>query len=172
MMHRMLAISLLLFWGVVFGGLAHVTLSGMQEASPVAIAFALHHLPLAQLSASMMMLVAVLFGWAVLALVTDELQGFREVETVAYAAGIVALSVIVVATLARPAEVPGAASIFAASLAVSAASSWTMNLERKPETGVSDVSRAAARRMAIGAAHNSMLARVSGRQNPETGGNL
>jgi hypothetical protein len=172
MMHRKLAISLLMFWLVAFGGLAYVAVSGLGVTPVKALAYTFDGMPFDQLSASMMMIVAALFGWAVLALVTDEVTCFREVEATAYAAGLVALSVILVASLAKPADFPGAATVMAATLAVSAASSWAFDLERKPQPAASDMSRHAARRMAIVAAHNSMLSRVSGRGAPVDDGRI
>jgi cytochrome bd-type quinol oxidase subunit 2 len=166
MMHRTLAISILLFWGAVFGGFAHSVLSGNHEFGGT-IADTISAMPFTQLSATMMLIVAVLFGWAVLALVTDDVHGFREVERSAYAAAIVALVIVMVAAIAKPSAMPGTASILVASLAVSAAASWRLEIEHQ-EHDV-DVSKVAARHMALGAAHNSLLSRVSGRAAPVSG---
>jgi cytochrome bd-type quinol oxidase subunit 2 len=163
MMHRALAISLLLFWGAVFGGLAHSILRSNAVFGGT-LADVIIALPFSQLSATMMLIVAVLFGWAILALVTDDTAGYREVEKTAYAAAVVALAVVMVAAIAKPSTMPGSASVLVASLAVSAAASWRFELERNVDGG--DVSKIAARRMALGAAHNSLLSRVSGRGEP------
>ena len=63
-----------------------------------------------------------------------------------------------------------ASMLLLGALAVSFAATRQLNLAENPETDEGDVSRTVARRMALGAAHNSLLSRVSLRPIPGAAG--
>ncbi len=113
----------------------------------------------------------VLFFWAFAVSLSDrglDIEGGDDVNRVAFAAGSGAL---VLGLLGGALTlVPGLFSVAMVSLAALVASYVATFLERlsllmSSEAGASDV-RAAARLMALGAAHSSMLSRISGRDAP------
>ena len=165
-MHRLIVIAVLIFWAILFGGFAHLSLSGSLSSSPHATSELQLFAASAgqfQIMAVLLMVVAALFGWAVLALiVSDDVKAFREVEAYSYAAAIFMMSACSILALANLGLMVTLPSVLVAALAVSAAGSQHLSVMRKAEIDT-DLGRTFARRMALGAAHNSMLTRVSGR---------
>jgi hypothetical protein len=167
-MHRLIAGSVLLFWGVMFGGLAHLSLSGMLNgAAANAVDFQLIFAKtgVLQFMPVLLMVVAALFGWALLALSVSDHDAFREIEANAYAAAIFmmgACAILAFVNFGLAASIP---AVLVASLATSAAASRFLTVDVTTELS-RDQSQEKARRMALGAAHNSLLSRVSGRPIP------
>jgi hypothetical protein len=167
-MHRLIAIAILLFWAVMFGGLAHVSLSGLLNGAPEGAADLQLLFSIKgglQIMPVLLMVVAALFGWAVLALLVSDIDAFREIEAYSYAGAIFmmcACAVLAFATLGLITTLP---AFLTAALATSAAASRQLILLDTSEIIVDD-SREIARHMALGAAHNSLLSRVSGRPLP------
>ncbi|MCU0830313.1 MAG: hypothetical protein MUC58_02140 [Rhizobiaceae bacterium] len=165
-MPRVVSVSVLLFWVAAFGALAHMALvvpGGAIGTSAEGRFLAwLAMQGGSQLVTVLCVLVASLFLWAALSVAFGDAEEFRAVEGHAYAGGILAMAVAVIGgalTLAMLLVVP---TIITASLAASAAASHVLPVGRDPLDGW-DISRATARRMAMSAAHNSMLSRLAGR---------
>ncbi|MGL4404450.1 MAG: hypothetical protein ACRCT6_01705 [Notoacmeibacter sp.] len=164
-MHRFIAISILLFWAVVFGGLAHVSLVGLLQldsSNAADLDFLLSASGGNQLVPVMMMLVSALFGWSILALVATDHASFREVEEYAYATGIIVMTACSLLGLIELGLLSTVPVILTAALAASIAASKSL-IAGEIVDDVDDQSKSAARYMALGAAHNSLLSRVSGR---------
>jgi hypothetical protein len=165
-MPRFVSVSVLLFWAAAFGALAHMALavppgmvSGTSEGRVIAWLAAQGG---GQLMAVMCLLVASLFLWAGMSVAFGDADDFRAVEGHAYAGGILAMLVAIVAGAVSLAILLVAPTVITASLAASAAASHVLPVGRD-EPVVEDVSRSVARRMALSAAHNSMLSRLGGK---------
>jgi signal transduction histidine kinase len=167
-MHRLIAIVMLMFWAIMFGGLAHLSLTGLLNGTTnhasdlqllVASAGSIKIMPV------LLMVVASLFGWAILALLVSDHAAFREVEAYSFAAAIFlmcACAVLAFANLGAASTIP---ALLTAALVTCVSAS--RHLQIADETKASaDHGRDIARRMALGAAHNSLLSRVSGRPLP------
>jgi hypothetical protein len=118
-----------------------------------------------QIMPVLLMIVASLFGWAILALMVSDHDAFREIEAYSFAAGIFlmcACSVLAFANLGVATTVP---AVLSAALVTCAAASRFLETSSQSEA-IKDEGREIARRMALGAAHNSLLSRVSGRPLP------
>lgn len=164
-MHRLNAIVILLFWAIMFGGLAHVSLAGFltgAEGNGTDLQLLLSSAAGYQLMPVMMMIVAALFGWAILALVTTDFQSFREVETYAYATAIIVMCACTLLAFAKFGTVTSLPAIFTSALCVCLVASKQLMPDEAP-TYAKNKSRALARQMALSAAHNSLLSRLSGR---------
>jgi hypothetical protein len=167
-MHRLIAIAILLFWAVMFGGLAHLSLSGLLNGTPKSateLQLLMSSTGGLQIMPVLLMVVASLFGWAILALMVSDHEAFREVEAYSFAAAIFvmcACAVLAFANLGATATIP---AILSAALVTCAAASRFLQIANQTEAAV-DHGREIARRMALGAAHNSLLSRVSGRPLP------
>ena len=164
-MHRLIACSVMLFWAVMFGGLAHLALSGILHIAPAnAVEFQLLFSKTSglQVMPVLLMVVSALFGWALLALAISDFRAFREVEAHSYAAAIFVLSACAVLAFVKLGLAATVPAILAAALATTAAASHNLSIEHRAEAEP-DHGRQIARRMALGAAHNSLLSRVSGR---------
>jgi predicted neutral ceramidase superfamily lipid hydrolase len=164
-MSRLVSISVLMFWSVLFGGLAHISMGQPMIAGPMPAEFQFNALLAAlnahQLMAVMVMIVAALFFWAAISVAFGDAEDFRIVETTAYVAGVAAMIVALVSGFVWLAAVLIAPTALTAALAASAAAShW---LPVTSDANRRDMSISVARRMAISAAHNSMLSRIGGR---------
>ncbi len=168
-MHRLIAIALLTFWTLFFASLAHLSLMGMLNHS-VQSASELQLLMTAagqfQIMPVVLMVVSALFIWAVLALlVTDDIIGFREIETYAYGSAIFTMSACSLLAVANFNIIMSLPAIVVAALAACAVASQHLSIAIEPEIEM-DQGRTFARQMALGAAHNSLLVRVSRRPLP------
>lgn len=164
-MHRLIAISILLFWAILFVAFAHVSLSSHLQgdtASGVDLQLLLTGTSQYPFLPVIMLVVAAVFGWAILALIASDEDHFREIEAYAYAAAIIAMSVATLLALVEFGFLVFTPAVLMAALCASIASSRFMDLQRAT-INRSVLSRDSARLMAMGAAHNSMLSRVSGR---------
>jgi hypothetical protein len=164
-MHRLIGIAILLFWAVMFGGLAHVSLNGLLNGAPAGAAdFQLLFTKGGglQVMPVLMMVIAALFVWAGLALVVSDQDSFREIETYSYAAAIFMMCACAVLAFTNLGLISSLPAFLTAALATSIAASRQLAVT-KQTTVLPDTSREIARRMAAGAAHNSLLSRVSGR---------
>ena len=165
-MHRLIAIAVLLFWAVIFGGLAHLSLSGLLNGTPegasefqllMSFSGGLQIMPV------LLMVVAAMFGWAILALLVSDNEAFREVEVYSFASAIFLMCACAALAFTKQDALMLTPAVLTAALATCAAASRYLQTAQKSETVV-DHGREIARRMALGAAHNSLLSRVSGRQ--------
>ena len=171
-MHRLIAISVLTFWAVMFGGLAHLSLAGnlygtAGSASELQLLFST--LCSFQIMFVVLIIIAVMFAWAILALTVSDHTAFREVESYAYSGAIFMMSacaILAFVNLGTASTTPG---ILVAALVTSVAASRQLGVAAEQEPQI-DYGREIARRMALGAAHNSLLSRVSGR--PLPGGSI
>lgn len=164
-MSRLVPVSVLMFWSALFAGLAHLsmTVPVLTGALPVEFQFnaLLAALNTHQLMAVMMMIVAALFLWAAMSVAFGGVEDFRLVEALAYAGGVLAMAVALISGFVWLAVVLIVPTVLTAALAASAAASRWMPVGA--ERGPADISAVVARRMAISAAHNSMLSRIGGR---------
>ncbi len=164
-MHRLITIPILLFWAVTFGGLAHISLNGILNGAPAgADDFKLLFTKNGglQIIPVLMMVVTALFAWAILALMISDQDAFREIEAYSYAAAIFMMSACAGLAFANLGIITSLPAILTAALATSVAASRQLVVSKQPGA-IPDKSREIARRMAVGAAHNSLLSRVSGR---------
>lgn len=167
-MSRSIAISIMVFWTGLFAGLAHLAARGLSDAGSVqdTLFFGVldslnnHHLLIV-----LLLVVAVLFAWAAMSAAMGDEGDFRLVGSHAYAAAIFAMLVAQLAGMAADRMLLAIPAVLAASLAASAAACHWLPA-RAAQVEQDDVSRSLARRMALGAAHNSMLGRISGRPAP------
>jgi hypothetical protein len=170
-MSRLVPVSVLLFWAALFAGLAHASMTAplLDITLPAEFQFnaLLTALNAHQLMAVMMMIVAALFLWAAMSVAFGGADDFRQVETLAYSGGVVAMLVALVSGFVWLAVVLIVPTALTAALAASAAAShWLpVGAERQQR----DISASVARRMAISAAHNSMLSRLGGRPGDRRG---
>lgn len=119
-------------------------------------------------------LVATLFLWTFLTAVLaaeDYPGGYEEVASIAFGGAVLMVTIALVVSAARgEGGVQGAGAF---QLAALMASYVAVIAERRafaaPKTPEADPFRAAARRMALGAAHSSMLTRLVGRNAPHGG---
>jgi hypothetical protein len=165
-MHRLIAFAILLFWAVMFGGLAHVSLNGILNGAPAgAVDFQLLFTETGglQMMPVLMMIVAALFGWALLALMVSDHDVFREIETYSYAAAIFMMSACAVLAFATLGLITSLPAFLTAALATSIVASRQLMIAGQPEAIPADTSREIARRMAASAAHNSLLSSLGGR---------
>ena len=159
--------TVLAFWATVFAGLAYLTfkvpampLSGTPGSEFSTLLATANSYALMSV---MLLMVAVLFAWAALSGFGQDEAGVREVETYAYAGGILAMGVCVVIGFHALAALRVVPTVLTAMLATSAAASRFLPLDERGREEADEISRHAARMMALGAAHTTMLARVSGR---------
>lgn len=181
-MRRILTSVLTLSWASVFGlltigvlpsggrgSISVFDLLGLDAASIAATA-ASHEL-IRYLLALFFLSAAVLFFWAFAVSLADraiDVEGGDDVNRAAFATGAGALMLGLVGGTFM--LVPGLFTIAMVSLAALVVSYVATFLERlsllmSSEPGAGDI-RAAARLMALGAAHSSMLSRISGRETP------
>jgi hypothetical protein len=164
-MSRLVSISVLMFWAVLFAGLAHLSMGQPVISGQMPAEFQFNALLAAlnahQLMAVMVMIVAALFFWAAMSVAFGDAEDFRIVEATAYAAGVAAMAVALVSGFLWLAAVLVAPAALTAALAASAAASHWLPVGAAARQG--DLSLSVARRMAISAAHNSMLSRIGGR---------
>ena len=167
-MHRLIAFAVLLFWATLFGGIAHMSLSGMLNGD-AADSYSLQLLAASvagfNVTPIMLLLIVALFGWAILALLASDHQSFREIEAYSYAAAIFMMSACSVLGFVKLGIVASLPAILTAALVTSVAASHHLIVAEKPLVKTSN-GRTIARQMALGAAHNSLLSRVSGRPLP------
>lgn len=122
-------------------------------------------------------LVATLFLWAFLTAVLGQGEypgGYEEVASIAFGGATLLITVSLVAAAALGAD--GVQGVGAFQLAALAASYVAVIAERRvlvaaPGPAETDQVREAARHMALGAAHSSMLTRLVGRNGPQGGAN-
>jgi uncharacterized membrane protein YcfT len=170
-MSRSISICVLLFWSALFAGMAYLGLGqprfgadSLLHADQDALLAVLNQ---HQLMIVMVLLVATLFFWAAMSVAFGEAIEFRNVESTAYCGAIVAVTVALIAGFAKLSPTLGVPAMLVASLAASAAAShWLPVTETAANTGLS---QSLARRMAISAAHNSMLSRIGGRAHRNEG---
>ena len=167
-MHRLIAVAVLLFWAVLFGCIAHISLAGALNASS-AQSYDLLLLATTiggvNLTPIMLMLIVALFGWAILALLASDYDSFREIEAYSYAAAIFMMTACMVLGFAKSGVVASLPAILTAALATCVTASHQLILEKKPSTSEFG-GRTIARQMALGAVHNSLLSHISGRPLP------
>jgi hypothetical protein len=157
-----------MFWGVMFGGLAHLGLAAMLSKSvvnPSELQLLISTAGSFQMMPVLLIVVAVLFAWAILALTVSDHDAFREVEAHSYAAAIFMMCACAILAFVNVGTVATTPTIIVAALVTSAAASRHLMLKSEDEPHA-DHGRELARRMALGAAHNSLLSRVSGRAIP------
>ena len=167
-MHRLIVVAVLLFWAILFGGLAHLSMSALLDSQPV-ISSELQLLVSStgsiQIMPVLLMIIVALFGWAILALIVSDHCVFREIEAHSYAAAIFMMSACTILAFAKFGAVTSLPAILTAALVTSVAASRHLIVTNAPLVKL-DEGREIARSMALGAAHNSLLSRVSGRQLP------
>ena len=164
-MHRSIASSVLLFWAVMFAGLAHLSLAGILNVPiPNPVEFQLLFLKTSglQVMPVLLMVISAFFGWALLALVMSDQIAFREIEAYAYAMAVFMMCACAILAFLNAGIALTTPTVLVAGLVTSAAASRHLALEAKQYPDV-DYGRDVARRMALAAAHNSLLSRVSGR---------
>ena len=181
-MRKILTPALHIAWAVIFGllGIAAIPgsgtlLSAFLDVGQVDLGLSAGGREVGEMAAYVVALCAlsscVLFFWASAVSLSDqdyETDGGDHVSRIAYAAGVATLTLCLLA--GALALVDGAFGVAMIALAALASSYIATFLERvsmlmASEPGADDV-RAAARLMALGAAHNSMLSRISGRETP------
>jgi hypothetical protein len=164
-MHRLTTATILLFWAVMFGGLAHLALYGLLHGAPENASefqLLLTHAGMFQFIPVLMMVVAALFGWAILALLFSDDAAFREVEAYSYAAGIFMMCGCTVLAFAISGIATPMPALLTAALATCITASSLLNTKSPKETAFDD-GRQAARLMALDAVHNALLSRIGGR---------
>ena len=169
---------LALHWAVVFAALAYGSianvdgsLGGLLDAlgiAPVHVSAPGSVVLLAVLLAGNLAFAAMLFVWSFLAGLFPQLSadsGSIEPSHIAYCAAVSSMTMLLIICLARGGSVPYVAlavqlAALGASYLVSFAERLNSTLMTAPEAN--DV-KAAARLMALGAAHGAMLSRIAGR---------
>ena len=167
-MHRLIAISVLAFWAVMFGGLAHLSLASNLNgalANTSELQLLVSTAKPFQIMPVLLIVIAVLFAWAILALAVSDHHSFREVENHSYAAAIFMMSACAFLAFVKLGIAATTPAIMVAALITSVAASRLLQTEADDEPQI-EYGRQFARRMAMGAAHNSLLSRVSGRPLP------
>lgn len=175
-MRHILTSFLALHWAVVFALLAFICIGGdhgvatalsvlgvgVQGAQSANLENAIVAAPLA----TAFLVVAVLFCWAFVEVFVGDAESHDAADgiiRIAFTAAAAVLSLILVGGAAQ--GISGLFVIVAAHLAAFMTSYLAIVAERWSAAGVPDATdvRASARAMARGAAHNSMLSRISGR---------
>ena len=170
---------LALHWAIVFallahGGIVNVDgglggLSGSLGIEPIQPSTSATVVLLSLLSAGNFVFAAMLFGWSALTdlfpyLGADDADRI-DLSRVAYCAAVSSLTIVLIISLARGETVPYVAlaaqlAALGASYLISFAERLNAALTATPEA---DDVKAAARLMALGAAHGAMLSRIAGR---------
>ena len=168
-MHRLIAIAVLSFWAISLGGLAHLSLTGMLFKSPQGASefqLLLSSTGQFQFMPVLLMIVVALFAWAIISLiVSNDETAFREVETHAYAGAIFLMGACSILAVVKFSIFALSPAILISALIVCVAASQRLSIVDAPEPEI-DVGRQSARQMALGAAHNSLLTRISRRPLP------